>query len=163
MLIDVKKAEPFLWKHPSEVSLTNLNLLSSSRMLKCMILLWICQRSGFFCSDVIIAVLTTHFDLAYGPENAWSMDVIGKPIGALALAAMAVFRRIIDVHHTERWSTLYRSGFLSPSRFIDSKTPAKISALSGTSRVVDGRPIQLTMYVCWSVSPGRNGKTSWIV
>ena len=102
MLIDVKKAEPFLWKHPSEVSLTNLNLLSSSRMLKCMILLSICQRSGFFCSDVIIAVLTTHFDLAYGPENAWSMDVIGKPIGALALAATAVFRRIIDVHHTER-------------------------------------------------------------
>lgn len=87
-LVDKKKAEPFLWE----------SWYSMERVSK-IVLVAFCvhaltlnvQKQGLFCSDLVVSVLSVHIVLAMGQHKVLDKNTIGKPIGALALAATAIF------------------------------------------------------------------------
>lgn len=87
-LVDKKKAEPFLWE----------SWYSMERVSKRVFIVAFCvhaltlnvQKQGLFCSDLVVSVLSVHIVLAMGRHKILDRNTIGKPIGALALAATAV-------------------------------------------------------------------------
>lgn len=87
-MVDKKKAEPFLWESWHSMDKVCKNLPHVTLRIPALTLK--VQKQGLFCSDLVISVLSVHLVLALGRHKVLDKNTIGKPIGALALAATAV-------------------------------------------------------------------------
>ena len=86
-LVDKKKAEPFLWESWNSMERVSKRSIDHGGHL---VLIANVQKTGLFCSDLVVSVLSIHIVMTMGWHKMQDKNTIGKPIGALALAATAV-------------------------------------------------------------------------